>query len=196
MNLITFLREEENTRKVFGKKELEIIGKQLTGYDLTQSEMNRLSRDIRKKFEFIKKTSKYCEEFKLEKNQDNKKIIRKSLRVILNDRLKDNIKAVLLFGSFTDKTFTKKSDIDVCVVFDKDLSLKEATLFRIRTSGELPEKVDVQVFNALPQKIKRDIARNHKVLYKTAGYDNISFSISYLKDPGYFLRMKNIFGAS
>ena len=193
MSLLTFLMEDENTRKVFGKRELVIIEKQLVGNELTQSEKNRLSRDIRKKFEFIKGINDFREDFKLEKNQGNKKIIKKALKVILNDRLK--VKAVLVFGSFADNTFTKRSDIDICAVFDK-VSLKEATLFRMRVMGELSEKADVQVFNVLPQKVKREIARNHKVLYRSGDYDNINFSIKYLKDEDYFLRMEKVFGAS
>ena len=54
MSLIQFLKKENNARKIFGKRELKIIEKQLFGLNLTQSEKNRLSRDIRKKLEFIK----------------------------------------------------------------------------------------------------------------------------------------------
>ena len=182
------------SRKIFGKKELDIILKQLEGMPLKQSERNRLSRDIKPKLEFIKEINEFKDEFKLEKNQNNKTIIEKAVITILNDELKDNIKAVLLFGSFADKTFTKRSDIDICVLFKKDLTLKEATKFRIRTSGQLPDKVDIQVFNILPMKIKREIARNHKVLHKSKDYDNINFSIKYLKDRDYFIRINKIFG--
>ncbi|MBI2575396.1 nucleotidyltransferase domain-containing protein, partial [Candidatus Woesearchaeota archaeon] len=89
---------------------------------------------------------------------------------ILKDELSDRIRAVLLFGSFSDKTYTSRSDIDICAVF-RAISLKEATEFRISVSGQLPEKVDVQVFDVLPQKIKREIARNNKVLYRAKDYD-------------------------
>lgn len=188
-----FLKTNKNARKIFGKKELEIIFKQLDGIALTQSERNRLSRDIKPKLEFIKEISEFKDEFKLEKNQNNKKIIGKAVDVILKDKFSDKINAILLFGSFADNSFTKSSDIDICVVFKTELSLKEATEFRIRASGQLTEKVDVQVFNVLPQKIKRDIARNHKVLYKESGYDNINFTIKYLKDDDYFIRMNKIF---
>jgi len=191
-----FLKINENSRKVFGKKEIEIIIKQLDGAILNQSEKNRLSRDIRPKLEFVKEISEFKNEFKLEKNQSNKKIIDKALTLLLNDGLKDNIKAILLFGSFADNTFTSRSDIDICVVFKREVSLKEATLFRARVSGELPKKVDIQVFNVLPQKVKRDIARNHKILYKDRAYDNINFSIKYLKDEDYFIRKSKIFGAA
>ena len=195
LKLEKFLKGNRNARKIFGKKELEIIFKQLNGMPLKQSEKNRLSRDIKPKLEFIREAIKFEDEFRLEKNQDNKKIIEKVLDTILDDALSNNIKAILLFGSFADNSFTKRSDIDICVVFKTNLSLKEATGFRIRIAGKLPEKVDVQVFNILPQKIKRDIARNHKVLYKDNDYDNINFSIKYLKDNDYFTRVNKIFGA-
>ena len=55
-SLLQFLRENKNARKIFGERELKIIEKQLIGVDLTQSEKNRLSRDVREKFKFIKIT--------------------------------------------------------------------------------------------------------------------------------------------
>lgn len=188
------LKGNRNTRKVFGKKELEILFKQLDGLPLKQSEKNRLCRDIKPKLEFIKEIARFKDEFKLEKNQDNKKLIARAVEIISRDELNQEIKAILLFGSFADNSFTKRSDIDICVVFKKNISLKEATKFRIRVSGQLPEKVDVQVFNILPQKIKKEIARNHKVLYHDKDYDNINFTIKYLKDMDYFIRMNKIFG--
>lgn len=192
MTLKNFLETSKNTRKLFGKREVEIMFKQLRGGALTQSEKNRLSRDIKPKLEFMSEISKYESEFKLKKNQDSKRLIEKALTIIRNDERHDDIKAVLLFGSFADKTYTTSSDIDICIVF-RSISLREATEFRIRVSGQLPEKVDVQVFNILPQKVKRQIARNHRVLYRTQDYDNISFSVQHLKDDDYRMRMKRIF---
>ena len=189
-----FLKSERNARRIFGKKEIEIIIKQLDGLKLTQSEKNRLSRDIKPKLEFIKKINNFEDEFKLKKNQNNKRLMKEVVNVILNDKLKEGIKAILLFGSFADNSYIFRSDIDICVIFKKDLSLDEATRFRMRISGEVSEKIDIQVFNVLPQKIKRDIARNHKVLYKDKEYDNIGFSIRYLKDEDYFIRMEKIMG--
>ena len=193
MNLKQFIQTEQKVRKLFGRKEIEIISKQLEGLPLTQSERNRLSRDIKPKLEAIKTLARYQHEFTIKKNQDNKQLMARAVDCILKDELRESIQVILLFGSFADNSFTKRSDIDICVVFKTELSLKEATEFRIRVSGQLPEKVDVQVFNVLPQKIKREIARNHMVLYKTSGYDNINFSIRYLKDEDYFIRMDKIF---
>ena len=191
MYLLNLLKTEK-ARKIFGKKELEIIEKQLNGERLTQSEKNRLSRDIRKKLDFINEISEFKDDFKLERNQINKKIIGETVNIILNDELKANIRAILLFGSFADNSFIRRSDIDICVIFKNDLSLKEATKFRIRISGQVSDKIDIQVFNVLSFKIKRSIARNHKVLYNVFDFDNINFSIKYLKDEDYFIRLKYI----
>ncbi|MEK6861280.1 MAG: nucleotidyltransferase domain-containing protein [Nanoarchaeota archaeon] len=189
-----YLKLSQKARRIFGKRELEIMTKQLDGMLLTQSERNRLSRDIKPKLEAIEGMAEFKNEFKLKKNQDNKRLIEKAVKIILNDKFANNIKAVLLFGSFADNSFTKSSDVDICVVFRTELSIKEATEFRIRISGQLPEKIDIQVFNVLPQKIKKEIAINHKILYKSSDYDNIDFSIRYLKDNDYFIRMHKIFG--
>jgi len=190
-----FLRSNRNARKIFGKKEIEIILKQLDGISLSQSEKNRLSRDIRPKLMLIKEISKFDDEFELKKDADNLKIVDKAVQLILQDGLKDRIKAILLFGSHVRGIVTKRSDIDICVIFDK-ISKEEANKFRIRILGNFSLKMDIQVFNILPQKIKRDIARNHKILYKNEDFDNTSFTIQYLKDDDYFLRMKRIMGVA
>ena len=75
MNLINFLKKNKNVRKIFGERELKIIEKQLLGIRLTQSEKNRLSRDIRKKLDFIKEASNYTEEFELKFRAEIKKLI-------------------------------------------------------------------------------------------------------------------------
>jgi uncharacterized protein len=166
--------------------------KQIEGRDLKQSERNRLSRDIRPKLDVVRKLSEFKDEFALERNQENKRVIENAIGVVLSDELGEDVKAMLLFGSFVDGSFTARSDIDICVVFDRKLSLKEATEFRVRVSGELPDKVDIQVFGVLPQKVKRSVARNHKVLFSRKDYDNVDFSIKYLKDDDYFIRLKKL----
>ncbi|HLC72543.1 MAG TPA: nucleotidyltransferase domain-containing protein [Candidatus Nanoarchaeia archaeon] len=196
MNLHHFLKSEHNVRKLFGKKEIEIIGKQLEGSTLTQSEKNRLSRDIRPKLECIQSMAQFQDEFKLKKDQDNRRLIAVAVNTIVQDRLQENIRAILLFGSFANKSSTKHSDMDICVLFKQPLSLKEATAFRIRISGQLSEKIDVQVFNILPQKIKREIAKNHKVLYQSRQHNDLDFTVQYMKDDAYFIRMHKIFGAA
>lgn len=165
MNLIQFLKKNENTRKIFGQRELKIIEKQLNGINLTQSEKNRLSRDIRKKFQFIREISNFEEDFSLKKAKIVKNIINETKKEILEHSLRNKIKKILLFGSVVENKLTFRSDIDIAVEFDK-ITKKEAFDFRRRVMGQLPDKVDVQVLNVLPEKVKKSILKNHKVLYK------------------------------
>ena len=164
-NLLNFLKKNEDARKIFGKRELKIIEKQILGVNLTQSEKNRLSRDIRKKLDFIKEASKFSGEFGLKKGAGIKETIEEAKKVILNDVLFKKIKRIILFGSVVENKLTFRSDIDIAVEF-YETNLKEATLFRKRISGDINEKVDIQVYNVLPDKIKKEIDAKGKILYK------------------------------
>ncbi|MFH0832065.1 MAG: nucleotidyltransferase domain-containing protein [archaeon] len=165
MSLLDFLKSNGNARRIFGKRELKIIEKQLHGINLTQSEKNRLSRDIRKKFEFIREASKFSEEFELKKGEITKKIIEEAKKAILDDMLFKKIRKIVLYGSVIKKEVTFRSDIDISVEFS-EISLKEATLFRKRLLGMADERADIQVYNFLPEKIRREIDKG-KMLYRT-----------------------------
>ena len=163
MNLINLLKDHR-ARKIFGQRELKIIEKQLWGLNLTQSEKNRLSRDIRVKLSFIKDISRFEDEFNLKKGTEIKKIIEDVKEVILQDKLFPKIKKIILVGSTIDNTRTFRSDIDIAVEFT-ETDLKEATAFRIRISGTTNNQVDIQVFNILPEKLKKEIVFKGKVLW-------------------------------
>jgi len=165
MDLMQFLKQNQNTRKIFGERELKIIEKQLSGINLTQSEKNRLSRDIRKKFDFIKEVSVFQGEFELKKASEVKKIIERARGVILEHSLRNKIQKILLFGSVVKNQITIRSDIDIAVVFDKIMK-KQAFDFRKQVMGQLPDLVDIQVFNTLPEKIRNSILKDHRVLYE------------------------------
>jgi predicted nucleotidyltransferase len=164
MSILRFLKENENTRKVFGKRELKIIEKQLLGVGLTQSEKNRLSRDIRKKFEFIGEICHLKGEFELKKGADIKRMVEEAKEVILEDELAGRMRKIVLFGSFVENKMSFRSDIDISVEFGK-ISVGEATKFRARISGKVNSRVDVQVYNVLPSKIKKEIDEKGRVLY-------------------------------
>ena len=165
MSLLKFLKENENTRKVFGQRELKIIEKQLNGINLTQSEKNRLSRDIRKKFLLIKEISKFENEFNLKKANNIKKMVQEAEEVVLQDKLKDKIKKVFLFGSMAENKMTFHSDIDLAIEFD-DIDKKTAGKFRIRILGRVNNRVDIQVYTTLPEKIKKEIDKKGKIIYE------------------------------
>ena len=164
MGLLEFIKENKNIRKIFGKRELKIIEKQMLGVSLTQSEKNRLSRDIRKKFEFIEEAARFSAEFKLKKGVEIRRIIEETRDILLSDIFYRKIKRIILFGTTVENKLTLSSDIDITVEFDK-INLKEATLFRKRILGKTNPRVDIQVFNNLPKKIKKEIDKKGKIIY-------------------------------
>ena len=165
MNLIQFLKSNENARKIFGEREIKIIEKQLNGINLTQSEKNRLSRDIRKKFQFINEASRFEREFELKKAGLVRSLIDEAKETILHHPLKNKIIKIILFGSFVDNKMTSHSDIDIAIVFDK-ITKKDAGKFRIYILGRVDKKIDTQVYNTLPEKIKKEINTNGEVIYE------------------------------
>lgn len=165
MNLIQFLKKNGNTRKIFGEQELKIIEKQLNGINLTQSEKNRLSRDIRKKFQFIKDILRFEEEFNLKKAQLINQMIQETKEIILEHPLRNKIKKIILFGSIIENKLTIKSDIDIAVEFS-EITKKQAFDFRKNILGKVPGKLDIQVFNFLPEKIRESIIKRHRILYE------------------------------
>ncbi|MEK6833490.1 MAG: nucleotidyltransferase domain-containing protein [Nanoarchaeota archaeon] len=165
MDLIQFLKANENSRRIFGERELKIIEKQSNGISLTQSEKNRLSRDIRKKLQFIKEISKFEDEFDLKKAQSIKLIIQEAKETILEHPLRGKIKRILLFGSFIENKLTIRSDIDIAIEFS-DITKKQAFDFRKEISGQISDKIDIQVFNFLPDKVKQSILKNNRTLFK------------------------------
>jgi len=166
MDLLKFLQTNENTRKIFGKRELKIIEKQILGINLSQSEKNRLSRDIRKKLKFIKEIEKFKQDFELKKAQEIKHLINDAIEVILDDELRNKIKEIWLFGSVVENKLTFRSDIDIAVHFNMNIIKEQAFKFRARISGRVNKKIDIQVFEFLPKKIQKDILKKYKILWK------------------------------
>lgn len=165
MDIIQFLKENQNARKIFGKREIKIIEKQLWGMRLTQSEKNRLSRDIRKKLNLIKEISKFQDEFSLKHGERINNLIQETKEIILEHQLFRKIKQICLFGSVISKEHNLSSDIDIAVIFDK-ISQEEAIKFRKETMSKVPNKIDIQVYNVLPLKIKKSIDREKRVIYE------------------------------
>ncbi len=180
MNLLSFLDNSAGARLVFGKKELEIIHKQLLGMRLKQSERNRLSKFIRPKLRFIAECSVFKNEFVLARRSKLKKVLTAVLGAVLEDRIGKNAVAVLLYGSFADGTANKFSDVDIAIVFS-EITHREASAFEVRVGAKLPELVDLKVFNVLPLRVKKSLVANYKVLYKTRDF-NEDFWFSVIKN--------------
>ncbi|MBI4439982.1 nucleotidyltransferase domain-containing protein [Candidatus Woesearchaeota archaeon] len=186
MNFRNFLEKNAEARKVFGKREIEIMARQLDGIALTQSEKNRLSRDIRPKLRFIEGCAEFKDEFGMKKGSHTKETINEAVKIILQDRQMADIKMILLFGSAAENKMSYRSDIDIAVVFNRPVPRKEAGEFRLRLLGKLPSKVDLQVFDVLPMKIRREILKKNKILYKAKDFDSAGFWVQAFKQMSEF----------
>ena len=168
MGLLQIIKNTPELRKIFGKRELKIFDKQLVGVNLTQSEKNRLSRDIRIKLGAVKELAKYEDEFELKKGLVNKQIIRNILEELKQTEIFPRIKKIILFGSAAEKDLTLMSDIDIALDFDK-ITNEEAVKIRSKITGPISDKLDIQVYNILPDKLKKQIDLNGKILYQKNG---------------------------
>jgi len=169
MGLLELIEHEKEMRKIFGKQELTIMKKQLLGINLSASEKTRLSRDIRTKLNIIKKISDFKEEFNLKKAQEIKYLINETKETILKSKEKNKIKEIIIFGSTVENSLRLNSDIDIAVKFDK-INLKEATNFRLEITSKASKKIDIQVYNILPNKLKKEIDKKGKIIYKNEHY--------------------------
>jgi len=165
MTLIDLVKHENEMRRLFGKQELKIIEKQLLGVNLSPSEKTRLSRDIRPKFEIIEKLSDFKNEFKVKKSSEIKYIINEAKEIIVESIWKNKIKEIRAFGSFTENKLRLASDIDLSVEFE-GITKKESDEFKLEMIAKLPRKIQIQVFNSLPDKIKKEIIIKGKLIYK------------------------------
>lgn len=165
MNFINTLKKNQEIRKIFGKRELIIIEKQLLGVQLKPSEKTRLSRDIRKKFEAINALSPFSDEFELKHGAITKEIIQDTIELIKQHQWFWKVSEIILFGSKATKRFHLFSDIDIAVKF-RSINKKEAFEFRKEILGKISNKVDVQVYNTLEDKIKKEIDKYGRIIFR------------------------------
>lgn len=165
MTLRSVLEGVPEVRRIFGERELEIIRKQLSGIALTPSETTRLSRDVRKKFYAISRLARFENEFSLKKGADTSRIIEETKGSILDSKWRHKIKKIYLYGSVVDGSLTFYSDVDLAVEFDS-ADKAEAAKFRINVLGKANGKADVQVFNVLPNSIKKEILSKGKIIFE------------------------------
>jgi len=165
MTLIQEIKSNGNLRRLFGKRELKIVEKQLMGVKLKPSEVIRLSRDIRKKFEAIEGLCKYSPEFKIKKGAEIQRIVNETKQTILESRYFPQIEQIVLFGSAAENKMRLDSDIDLAVDL-KGADKRDATIFRMEILAKISEKVDIQVFSTLPEKIKNEIKEKGRIIYE------------------------------
>ena len=155
MSFLSILNSDK-ARRIFRKRELEIMRKQLFGVVLTQSEKNRLSRNIRKKLEVIRELAQFEQEFELKKSAEIKKLINEALEIIKESKCFTRVKKIVLYGSAVENKLSFNSDIDIAIELD-EAKPKEAAQIRLDLLAKANDRIDLQIYNILPLKIKQEI---------------------------------------
>lgn len=86
---------------------------------------------------------------------------------------------IILFGSVSKGKANPLSDIDLCISLD--LPPKERLQARIKLSGFLPEKYDLQIFEDLPVYVQKSVLSG-KVLYSKNKQQLIERAISIINE--------------
>jgi len=100
------------------------------------------------------------------------------------DFLKDReeVKAVLLYGSYARNEQNIRSDIDICVVAPKLKTPKEfASLLGEIWRNIDANKYDVRIFEELPLYLKMEVIKNHKIIFSTNPYELSYYFYHYRK---------------
>ncbi|MCM8831839.1 MAG: nucleotidyltransferase domain-containing protein [Candidatus Omnitrophica bacterium] len=87
--------------------------------------------------------------------------LNKLLRLIKQD---NEVLAVVLFGSFAQKNFTNASDIDICLVMERN-NYSQEELFQKRLDYLKFFDMDIQIFQQLPLYIRVRILGKGKILF-------------------------------
>lgn len=82
------------------------------------------------------------------------------------EKLKKDVFAILIYGSYAIGRANKKSDIDICLVLKTNNEKKIKEIYRktLILSGK-SEKYDIKIFESLPLKIKFEIINSGKIIY-------------------------------
>ncbi len=107
------------------------------------------------------------------------------VKKVLKEDKEEKVQFIILYGSQTQGTATPLSDTDVAIFYDGDK--KERFNFRVRVSGVLGDKFDVQIFQDLPLYIRKEVLKG-EVLYQKDVDFLYETAIDTVKEYGLFKR--------
>src|SRR5574341_1761452 len=84
---------------------------------------------------------------------------------------RDDILAILLYGSAAKGDETLRSDIDICIVLPSRKNMKDILNEVFRKLDILTKKYDVRFFEELPLYIQINIIESNKIIYSKDVYE-------------------------
>ena len=88
-------------------------------------------------------------------------------RSFLKDFFQGKKVKIYLFGSRAKGSYTERSDIDIAVLSDKDISFELALLREIIENSNLPQTVDVIDLNTVDSEFREQILKEGVLWVKT-----------------------------
>lgn len=82
------------------------------------------------------------------------------------EEIKNDIFAILIYGSHVTKNAHQRSDIDVCVVLKSNDKVKINNLFKqiLRVSAK-NQRYDIRIFEQMPLFMKIEVIENGEIIY-------------------------------
>ncbi len=90
--------------------------------------------------------------------------VQKIKQTLLKLDKKKRMKFIILFGSVAKGKSNPLSDIDIAVYYDG--SKDERFKFRVTALGNLPDKVDLHIFQDLPLTVKKEVITGRILFYQ------------------------------
>lgn len=94
----------------------------------------------------------------------NSEIKREILERLKSQPEFDKLKFAYIYGSTILGERTERSDIDICLYYDKNEEELHKLLFKI--SGSFPEEYDVQMFQLIPLYVKKEVFKGDLLYVK------------------------------
>jgi uncharacterized protein len=127
---------------------------------------------------------------KVVKMYDKNKVIGQ-IRDYFDD--KDSIGAVYLFGSIITEYFNYKSDIDLAILLDPEITKLDAFDIKLEVAADLEDilkkDIDIVIFNTAPVKLRHQILKGKLIVEKDKGL-RIEEEVKTIRD---YLDMKYIY---
>ncbi|MBU3129436.1 type VII toxin-antitoxin system MntA family adenylyltransferase antitoxin [Clostridium tagluense] len=93
---------------------------------------------------------------------DNEEVIHKIKEYLYN---KDNIASTYIFGSFGTEDFTNKSDIDIAILTNKDITYSECLIINSELEDIIGIPIDLNNIRSLPEYIQVQVIMANRQLF-------------------------------
>jgi len=162
---------------ILSNREIEVVLKRLNNKHITQTESNYLSRSIRPKLksaEFaVSSELLSLLDYRRKRHERKDHLLRKRIVGAVGDII-DNVKVIILFGSYVRNNHINYRDIDVLIVLSKKIWKTSAGKHRLEKNIEraIDIRVDInlvvysELVNILPYSPLLQVElENHKIIY-------------------------------